>query len=457
MNFFLTAFLLLAFSQTFMAQTDDEYKKLFRDKIEFDRSGSSIVAAFVDEKGTRFVSYGKLSKDAAATNANEATIYEIGSLTKLFTGVLLADAVNRGEVKLNEPISKYLPNTVTVPSFNGKEITLLDLATHTSSLPRLPNNLDLKNPAPYAGYTAQNLYDFLSNYKLTREIGSQYEYSNLGVGLLGHILSLRGKMSLEKLMTVRIFKTLGMNDSSFSLTDAKKTRHAQGYTYKNELAPLWFFDSLAGGGAIRSTSSDMAKFISAAVGITKTPLANAFIEARKPQRQGRTDATKIGLCWNNFVLSGTEIFWHGGGTSGFRSYIAISPEQKKGAFLVSNADSDEISSFNESVAFNYLQPKFPIEKTRIVISLPEDILQKYVGEYQLAPDFSIIVTLQGNRLFAQATGAGQGNLELFAEKEDEFFVKALKADISFTKNADGKIDGLILRQNGRNSPAKKVK
>lgn len=451
--------LLLVFSQMMMAQTDNEYKEMFRERIEVEKAGSSIVAFFVDEKGTRFINYGTLSKNSASKQADENTIYEIGSITKPFVGVLLADAIKRGEVKLDDPISKYLPENVKSPTFNGKEITLLDLVTHTSGLPRLPDNFAPKNNLnPYADFAAQNLYDFLSNYKLPREIGSEYAYSNLGFGLLGHILSLRTKMSLEELMTQRIFKPLGMNDSSFALPDDKKSRHAEGFNQKNEPTPFWFFDSLAGAGAIRTTSSDMAKFLSAAVGITQTPLAEAFAEARKMQRQGQNARVKVGLGWNNVDLYGTEVFWHGGGTYGFSSYFAIDPKQKKGAFLVNNSGQETGSVFLESVAFNFLNSKFPIKKpkpAKAEISLAESVLQNYAGEYQLAPTFSLVITREGNKLFLQATG--QPKFEIYAEKEDEFFLKDVEASISFTKDSGGKIEGLILHQGGRDMAAKKIK
>jgi serine-type D-Ala-D-Ala carboxypeptidase/endopeptidase len=451
--------LFLTTAQFNMAQNNVEYQKIFREKLETEESKSSIVAVFVDDKGARFANYGKINKTANSAQADENTIYEIGSITKLFVGVLLAEAVKKGELKLDAPISAYLPKTVKTPTFNGKEITLIDLATHTSGLPRLPDNFNPKNPTdPYADYTAQNLYDFLSNYKLTREIGLQYDYSNLGIGLLGHILSLRAGMSFEQLITTRIFQPLKMNDTSLGLPDAKKVRHAQGLNAQNEPTPNWYFDALAGAGAIRSTSADMAKFISASVGLTPTPLADSFAEARKMQRQGHSKNVEIGLCWNNVDLYGTEIFWHGGGTYGFSSYIAIDPNAKKGAFLVTNSGTETGSVFLESVAFNFLQPKFAIKKPippKKPVTLSEEILDKYIGEYQIAPNFSLVITREGKQLFLQATG--QSKLELFATKEDEFFLKAVEAELSFTKNADGRIAGATLRQGGQNIPAKKVK
>lgn len=455
----LSLVVVLILSLNYMAQTADEYKKIFRERIETEKSGSSIVMALIDEKGTRFVNYGTIGKDTSTLAADEKTIYEIGSITKLFVGVLLADAVKRGEVKLDAPISAYLPKNVKTPKFNEKEITLLDLATHSSSLPRLPENIAPKNALdPYADYTAQNLYDFLSSYKLTREIGSQYDYSNLGFGLLGHILSLQSKMSFEQMIADRIFKPLKMNDSSLVPPTAKNSKQAQGFNFQNEPTAFWTFDALAGAGAIRSTSADMAKFINAAVGITQTPLSDAFAEARKLRRQGQNKAVQVGLGWNNVDLYGTEIFWHGGGTYGFSSYIAVDAKNKKGAFLVNNSGQETGSVFLESVAFNFLQPKFPIKKpkpAKTEITLSEKILQTYVGEYQIAPNFSIVVTNKGGKLFTQATR--QEKIEIFAEREDEFFLKVIEAGLSFTKDENGKISGLILHQGGRDVPAKKIK
>lgn len=449
----------LFLSQNFMAQTNDELKKLFREHIEVENAGSSIVMVEVSEKGTRFVNYGKLNKDANAANADEKTIYEIGSITKVFVGILLAESVRRGEVKLDDPISKYLPKNVKTPTLNGKEITLVDLATHTSALPRLPDNLAPKNGLnPYADYTAQNAYDFLSKYKLTREIGKQYEYSNFAIGLLGHILSLRTKMSLEQLLLTRILKPLKMTDTSFIVPTAKKSRFAQGLDEENNPTPSWDFDVLAGAGAIKTTSADMAKFISANLGLTKTPLSTSFAEARKMLRQGQNTKVKVGLCWNNVDLYGTEIFWHGGGTYGFSSYIAIAPSKKKGAFLVRNWGGATASVMLESVAFHSIENKFAIKqpnppKKEIILS--EEVLDTYLGEYQLAPTFSIVITREGKQLFAQATG--QGRFELFAEKEDEFFAKIAKISISFKKDANGKITEMILRQSGQNIPGRRVK
>ena len=148
-----------------------------------------IVVGVIEPNGRRVVAYGHLANGDPRTVDGD-TIFEIGSVSKVFTSLLLADMVNRNEVALDDPAAKYLPDDVTLPERSGKAITLLDLSTHSSGLPPLPTNLKPKDPRnPYAGYTVDDLYQFLSGYTLPRDPGSEFEYSNLGAGLLGHLLA----------------------------------------------------------------------------------------------------------------------------------------------------------------------------------------------------------------------------------------------------------------------------
>lgn len=440
-------------------QTEDELGKTFQQHIEIENAGSSVVMVEVSEKGPRFVSFGTISKDPKGAKVDENTIFEIGSITKVFTGILLAEAVRRGEVKLDDPISKFLPASVKTPAFNGKEITLLDLATHSSSLPRMPDNLNPKSGLdPYADYTSRELYDFLSKHKLAREIGSAHDYSNLAFGLLGHVLSLAAKTSYEQLITDRILTPLKMNDTSISLSAAKKSRYAQGLNQSNEPTGFWNFDVLAGAGALRTTASDMAKFIAADLGFTNTPLAASMAEARVMRRKGQNEQTRMGLGWSDVKLWDTQVFWHGGGTYGFSSYVAVAPSKKKGVFLVRNWGGENGGQFLESVAFNQIDGRFPVKKPtppRSTVALSESMLQSYVGVYEIAPDFSLTITREGNRLFLQATG--QDKFELFAEKENEFFLKVVVASLIFVKDANGAVTGVVLHQDSQKTPAKKVK
>jgi CubicO group peptidase (beta-lactamase class C family) len=198
--------------------SDAEIRQILVNRIDVEHQGVGIVVGVIGPEGRRIISYGHLEKgDPRPLNGD--TIFEIGSITKVFTSLLLADAVQRGQVALDDPAAKYLPKTVKIPEHNGQAITLVDLATHTSGLPGMPSNFSPKDPGnPYADYSVDQLYQFVSSYQLTRDIGSKYEYSNLGGGLLGHVLALRAGTDYEALVRSRICTPLGMKTTSITLT-----------------------------------------------------------------------------------------------------------------------------------------------------------------------------------------------------------------------------------------------
>ena len=198
-------------AQTSPIPSDAAIRQILVDRIDVQKQSVGIVVGVIEPSGRRVVAYGRASRNDARP-LNGDTLFEIGSITKVFTSLLLADAVERGEVALTDPVGKFLPAKVRMPERGGRAITLQDLATHTSGLPRLPTNMAPKDPSnPYADYTFENLYAFLSDYQLTRDIGSQYEYSNLGGGLLGHALTLAAHATdYEALVRARVTTPLGM-------------------------------------------------------------------------------------------------------------------------------------------------------------------------------------------------------------------------------------------------------
>lgn len=440
--------LLFAF-HTANAQTDKEIVDVLRGRVEVGKTNQSIVVGVIDEKGTRFTSYGKTDKTAAAKNSDENTVFEIGSITKAFTGILLAEAVRRGEVKLDDPVSKFLPSTVKMPTRGGKEITLLDLATHTSGLPRLPANFapkDMQNP--YADYTVEQMYDFLSKYTLTRDIGAQYDYSNLGTGLLGHILSLRAKMSYEDLVKTRILKPLDMNDTTITLSPVLKSRTAQGFDADGEMSALWDLPTLAGAGALRSTAKDMAKFVAANLNLTKTNLIDVFSAAHKPQRDASA-MMKIGLGWHIRTGSASDIIWHNGGTGGFRSFVGFNMAQKRGIVVLTNS-----AESSDDIGFHFLDAQSPLKKIKPFVAVGEKVLDEYVGTYELVPNVIFTITRQADKLFAELTG--QPRFPVYAETENKFYYKVVNAQMTFNRGADGKIESLTLHQGG-DRIARKIK
>jgi CubicO group peptidase (beta-lactamase class C family) len=385
------------------------------------------------------------------------TVFEIGSITKAFTGALLADMVARGEVKLDDPIAKYLPKTVRVPSRNGHQITLLDLATQSSGLPRLPDNLkpaDVTNP--YADYSVAQLYDFLSRYTLTRDPGEKYEYSNLGVGLLGHVLALRAGKSYEELLVERILNPLGMNDTRITLTPSMKSRMAQGFDAQGTPARTWDLPTLAGAGALKSTANDMLKFLAANLDSTSVPLGKVLAQARVPRHDADRPGHSVGLGWHLVDVYGTPATWHNGGTGGFRTFIGMDEARHRGVIVLTNSTNTP-----DDIGFHILEPKVALAappepaKQRKEIALDSTKLQPLVGVYQLAPNFQIAVTREGASLFIQATD--QPKFPVFAESELEFFLKVVDAQFTFIRDANGQVNQLVLHQGGANIAGLRVK
>jgi len=253
--------------------------------------------------------------------------------------------IEKGEAKADDPVAKFVPASVTVPSRNGRRITLLDLSMQVSGLPRLPDNLkpaDFSNP--YADYDAPKLYYFLLGYRLKRDPGEKYEYSNLAVGLLGHALALKAGMSYEELLRRRIFQPLGMDSTTITLTEPLKARLAPGYNPSLKPVKNWDFAVLAGCGAIRSTANDLLKFVAANLEISDSPLQAAMRRMRSIKRETGTPDVDIGMAWHVFTRFDTEIWWHNGGTFGYRSFLGFNPAKKEGVVILCNtfADNDDL-------------------------------------------------------------------------------------------------------------------
>jgi CubicO group peptidase (beta-lactamase class C family) len=436
--------------------SDAEIRKILADRVGQENLGIGMVVGVIDANGRRVVSYGSLAKDDKRP-LNGDTIYEIGSMTKVFTSLVLMDMVQKGEVAVTDPVSKYLPATVKVPERNGKKITLQDLSTQSSGLPRMPTNFNPKDPSnPYADYTPDLLYQFLAGYQLTRDIGSQYEYSNLAVGLLGHALSLRAGVDYETMVRSRICEPLGLKDTRVTLTPEMKARLAIGHDANLNAVANWDLAALAGAGALRSSANDMLTFLAANLGYIKTPLAPAMaaeVSIRKPA--GPPDM-QIAYAWHIQTKNGNSIIWHNGGTGGYRTYMGYDPKSRAGVVVLSNISS---LAGPDDIGRHLLDATYPLDKTEPLkehkeISVDTKVYDNYVGTYQLAPNAIMTITREGDQLFTQLTG--QGKLQIFPEAERKFFLKVVDAQLTFDTNAQGMATQVTLHQNGRDTPAKRI-
>ncbi len=432
-----------------------ELRPLLVNRTDEARKAVGIVAALVDANGQRVTAAGATAPGGTLV-PDADTVFEIGSITKVFTSLVLADMVVRGEVKLDDPVAKLLPAAVKVPGRDGREITLLDLSNQVSGLPRLPGNLKPADGGdPYADYGPAKLYEFLSGHALTRAIGEKYEYSNLGVGLLGHALAWKAGVSYEELVRRRVLEPLGMSDTAITLPESMKARLAVPTGPSLRPVKPWAFDALAGAGALRSTANDMLKLLTAAMGLRETPLRRAFDLMLEKRRSTGTDGLDIGLGWHVWNKYGTEIVWHNGGTGGFRSFAGFAPAKKTGVVVLCNT-SFEV----DDLGLHALEPEWPAPLLkppvkRQAVEVDEAVLQGYVGEYELRPGFTLTVTRMAGRLFVRATG--QPLLAFQAESAAEFFHPGADIQIAFVKDVQGLVTHLILRQAGVDREARKIR
>jgi CubicO group peptidase (beta-lactamase class C family) len=429
-----------------------EIQKIINQRVDDFHQSVGIVVGILTPEGRTIIAHGPLAK-GDTRQMNGDTVFEIGSVSKVFTSLLLADMVQRKEVALTDPVAKYLPDTVKVPQRGGKQITLVDLATHTSGLPRMPNNFKPADPSnPYADYTVAQMYEFLSGYQLTRDIGEKYEYSNLGGGLLGHALARRAGVDYETLLHDRITGPLGMKDTAIKLSTGMQMRLATGYDAKLNRTSNWDIPTLAGAGGIRSTANDLLTFLAAFLGYTKTPLAPAMAAMLETRRPTDLPTMEIALGWHVATKNGPFI-WHNGGTGGYRTFIGYDPKTRAGVVVLANAFT---AAGVDDIGMHLLNPKaqllpastFAPPKERKEIKVDPALFDKYTGRYELAPNFILTVTREGDHLFTQATG--QPKVEIFPETEKDFFLKVVDAQITFES------DHLTLHQMGRNMPAKRL-
>lgn len=224
-----------------------------------------MVVALIDGTAVDYVGFGEGVGDAAP-GADD--VFEIGSVSKVFTALLLADAAARGAVTLDTPVIQLLPFGVRFPERDGVRPTLEQLATHRAGLPPLPDNLDPTAPDPYAHYGEAELYAYLEHAELLFTPGTAYSYSNLGAGILGHVLARTLGTSYADAVTTRILEPLGLHHTWTEVPAAEQARIVPGHTAGGAAAGPWTFDVLAGAGAWRSTARDMATLVRAALDAT---------------------------------------------------------------------------------------------------------------------------------------------------------------------------------------------
>ena len=360
----LSCFSIIVFNSVLAQPTDSQFATakelsiMMLTKVKRYLPDASIVVGIITPNGTQVYGYGNISK-ANSTKVNGNTISYTASITKTFTTTLLAGMVKEGLVNLDDPVERFLPASVNVPSYNGHKITLEDLATHTSGLPDFPSGW-IRNHT----YTTQQVYSFLSNTSLMSEPGIKANYSDIGMGLLGHILSIKAGVPYPQLVKDRILNVLGMdstgiamNSTAITLSDALNSRLAKGHIGGKEVNLEFIPEAIQPAGALHSTVNDLLKYLAANMGLIRTSINDIIQETHLirheypqaldpfpfPSNKSLT-ASYIGLGWFIETNLGTEVIQHAGGIDGYSTLIGFNPTKQKGVVILCSCDGKDITS-----------------------------------------------------------------------------------------------------------------
>lgn len=423
--------------------TTDAIRALLAERMA--HNGVGIVVGLIEPAGRRVIVYGK-SRARDGRPLDGDSIFQIGSVTKVFTGLLLADMAERGEVKLEDPASKYLPSGVTIPQ-RGRPITLIDLSKHWSGLPSMPSNFTLAaQPNPYEAYTPEQLYQFLSSYQLPREPGTQ-AYSNLGVALLGRLLARHAGMEYEELLHDRVLRPLNMRSTGITLTSDQKRRSVPGHDRFLNPVETWYLKAMPASGALWSTANDLLTLLSFNLG-EDSPLRSAMLLQRVPGRA---------LGWGASRLAGETVYGHEGGKEGYRSALVFNPRTRTGVVVLMNARSDDSPwELARHLLFSG-SPVLPAPSTPArpqFATLAAAVLDDHAGEYQLESKQLLRVLRKGDHLLLNPEG--DGILTFFPTSQRDFVANTEDQRLTFEKDRTGRTMGVVLHSGGKSQKAARV-
>ncbi|OGN61243.1 MAG: hypothetical protein A3F40_02785 [Chlamydiae bacterium RIFCSPHIGHO2_12_FULL_27_8] len=403
-----------------------------------------MVIGVIDENGTRFYKYGNMGiNDQRPVDQN--TLFETGSVTKIFTSLLLSKMVEDKEVRFDDPIEKFFPDEVTIPSYKGKKITLLHLANHTAGYPYMPENFimsDMFNP--FYEYDVKFVHDLLSNYKLTYAPGTKYQYSNISIAVLGYILSKVSNKHFEVLLQEKLLNALDMKDSKVILTDEDQLKFAKAHI-RNREVPHWDISDFYGAGGLHSTPKDLARFIEAYLGFYKTDLYDLLqksLENRVPQDVPYLD---VGSEWNITYQYTPEFMYHSGITGGHHVFVGFCPTTKKGIVLCSNS-----CALIADIGKAYLNANWYLKKNRQQVQIVPMMLPKFMGEYKDVNGGSkctISLESNGHLSFLLLKWGYFTKVSLNPSSEKDFFIKSKPCEINFilNENDESIVEGMKVK------------
>ncbi|QLE01832.1 serine hydrolase [Galbibacter sp. BG1] len=400
----------------------------------------SIAVGLMDSTGTHYYVHG--FKDLAQKlKADENTLYEIGSITKTYTGLLLAKGVTEKRIQLNDPANNFLPDSIKLTDKKGTDVTLQSLSTHSSGLPRLPDNLNPKNQMdPYADYGRKDMFTFLSHY-IPKTVDKNFSYSNLGAGLLGEILAIERKESFSTALYNEILTPLGLQTTFLKVPEVQKNNLAKGYVANQEVHH-WHFKAMAAAGGLKTNIKDLTKY-------GKSYLKdNKLAEAQKLATTNKftdPEGQMHGLGW---FINKDQVIFHGGGTGGFRTFLAVDKKNKRVIAVMTNSGSSPA----EDIAEYLVDPKSnPLEVAKEEVAISTEELLEFEGNYvNDGLQFSYDFIMKEDTLQAQLKG--QPEFPVFYQGNDTFIYKVVKAKVVFERDENDTIVGLTLYQNGQEIP-----
>jgi serine-type D-Ala-D-Ala carboxypeptidase/endopeptidase len=332
---------------------DPDVREMLRHRIEVSRHAPGMVVAMADASGARVVAYGRALRGSEEPVTGDS-VFEVGSVTKVFTSLLLAQMVEAGEVRLDDAIAKYVPPSVRSP--RAREVTLLHLSRHTAGFPLFPDNMRPVDPLnPLDVYSSKALFEFVDRYRTGNVAGKFHRYSNVGPALLGELLARRAKVDYETALRRRILEPLGMHRTGLALTPELRAAHALGHTMEGQPLPLGDVRGMLGAGSLRTSGNDLARFLQANLGFVDSPLAAAMRATHETRADRQMPDLAMGLGWFHATVLGTRLAVHGGATDGFNAYMGLDLPGRRGVAVLSNSEHEV-----QNIAIHLLMPRVPL-------------------------------------------------------------------------------------------------
>ena len=436
---------LLLFSVATLAQTKEEnidlLLKTYAETNEF--NGTALVSF----NGKQLINKGFGKKNYLKNEpATESTIYQIGSITKQFTAAIILRLEEQGKLKTTDKLSKYFPDFP-----RGNDITIHHLLTHTSGIFNYTNDGSFMATDAVKPITQDKMLSLFQNIKLDFEPGTKWAYSNSGYVLLGYIIEKASKKTYEQEVYDCIFKPLKMTNSGFDFAKLNSPNKAQGYYTidgeKSLVAPIVDSSVSFAAGAIYTTSADLLKW-------HEGLLNNKIIKRTSLEKAFTIEKGNYGYGWFLSENEGKKYQSHGGGIFGFNASITRNEPDDMCIVLLNNVGNPKLDEITKSIISILNDKPFVLPKLKKEVAVSEEILRKYIGIYEIVPQFKIEITVENGQLIAQATG--QPKFRLFAQNEKYFFVKAVEAEVEFVVNDKNEVEKLVLYQGGKTMPGKKI-